>query len=282
MHRIYKAPNGINYSGVVDIDNTVVMKEKPISEILGDQSPEEQQISEIERRIQNEINNRISQLEADFALKEKRLEEGNDVTRANILEQAKTTAQKVLNDAVLEGEKLKEQAKKEGFDEGFIAGKNSASEYFSSKFTAIDTLLQEIENSKQQLYLKHENEVMDLAFSITEKVICAEMKADREVIFTIIKQALKTFRNSPFVKISVAECDFSKNVNFDDKFLKDLAGNIPEIEIELLSDAKSGTVILDNDNEIIDASIPNQLELLAEILNSNKNQINNSNSERSD
>ena len=52
--------------------------------------------------------------------------------------------------------------------------------------------------------------------------------------------------------------------------IRSIAGNIPNVEIEVLHDAEEGTVILDNDSEIIDASVPTQLEFLREIMNSRK------------
>ena len=103
-----------------------------------------------------------------------------------------------------------------------------------------------------------------------KKITLSEIKTDKEIIFGIIKQACKNFRNSDYVKISVAKCDISESVITDEKLLKSLAGNIPDIEIEVLPDADSGTVILDNDKEIIDASVPTQLEFLKEIMDSGK------------
>ena len=66
----------------------------------------------------------------------------------------------------------------------------------------------------------------------------------------------------------------TQSVVTDEKLLRQIAGNIPEVEIELLQDAKSGTVIIDNDKEIIDASVPTQLDFLKQVLNAGKKSLN--------
>lgn len=64
------------------------------------------------------------------------------------------------------------------------------------------------------------------------------------------------------------EGDVSKEFTADAEYVKSIAANIPDIEVEYLSpsDNPKGTVILDNDSEIIDASVPTQLEFLKEIM----------------
>ena len=89
-------------------------------------------------------------------------------------------------------------------------------------------------------------------------------------IFNILKQASKTFRNDDYLKISFAEGDVDENIVTDLEFIRGVVGNIKEIDIEILPDAEEGTVIIDNGSEIIDASVPTQLDLLKEIMNNSR------------
>ena len=106
---------------------------------------------------------------------------------------------------------------------------------------------------------------------MAEKITLEELKTDKNVLFRIVEQAAKNFRNSDYIKISFAKGDVSREVVTDLEFIKTLVGNIPEIEVEILPEAAEGTVILDNNSEIIDASVPTQLELLQEIMKNSKN-----------
>lgn len=272
LHKVVKSSQngGVAINGVVSIDNTVIIKPKPVmvEGIFSEELDEANKL--IEERIQTEILNRIASHEREFSEKEKKAFEEIELQKSKIISEAIRSAHKKRNDADNECLILKETAKINGYEEGFTAGKNEALQSEKEHINNIVKLLSEINKAKEDLYNSYENEILDLAYEIAQKITLSQIKADKSVIFDIVKQALKNFRNSDFVKISVAKCDVDVSVVTDEDFIKKIAGNIKDIEIELLPDAKSGTVILDNDKEIIDASIPTQLGLLQEIMNNSK------------
>ena len=53
----------------------------------------------------------------------------------------------------------------------------------------------------------------------------------------------------------------------DEKLINKIIPFIPDIEIVFDEDTEDGTIVLDNGSEIVDASIPTQLDFLKEILN---------------
>lgn len=272
LHRVVKSSQngGVAIDGVVPIDNTVVIKPKPVKVTKDDKEEEEKANKLIEERIQTEVLNRMASLERELSEKGKKAFEEIELQKSKIISEAILSAKKMKDDAEKESLILKETAKKEGYDEGFAQGKKEALEQEKKYIEDVVKLLSEINKAKEELYNSYENEILDLAYQITQKITLSEIQTDKNIIFNIVKQALKNFRNSDFVKISLAKCDVEANVVTDEAFLKKIAGNINNIEIELLPDAKSGTVILDNDKEIIDASVPTQLDLLKEIMNNSK------------
>jgi hypothetical protein len=64
----------------------------------------------------------------------------------------------------------------------------------------------------------------------------------------------------------MADNEESRKLKTDGTFIKQLIPFVEHIDIEILEDAPEGTVILDDDSEITDASVPTQLDLLKEIL----------------
>lgn len=264
LHKVVKSSQGINLNGYVSIDNTVVIKEKPIGNSFGGAEAvlldEETQglLNDLERNLQIKYQNKMNELEAQ---------------KEEIISQAKFQAHSIVQDSYKEADMIKIQAREQARAEGFEAGKKEACLATESQLKAVVQLLAELNSQKEKVYINNENELIDLAYDMTKKITLSEIKTDKDIIFTIVKQACRNFRNSDYVKISLAKCDFSETVITDEKLLKKIAGNIPEVEIELLHDAESGTVILDNDNEIIDASVTTQLDFLKEVLNAGKKNI---------
>lgn len=265
LHRVVKSSNIVNFDGEVSIDNTVVVKPKSVENAF-DENAEEIVTEEESVFVEEDFTSRLEELELEFSEKERILHEEINLKKSKIVSEAMTEAERIRKEAETGAIVMREQAKEIGFE----AGKLEAHNQVKDKLNALSELISEINSKKEEIYLSHENQLIDLAYELVKKITLSEIKTDKEIIFGIIKQACKNFRNSDYVKISVAKCDISESVITDEKLLKSLAGNIPDIEIEVLPDADSGTVILDNDKEIIDASVPTQLEFLKEIMDSGK------------
>ena len=274
LHKVVKSSQDVQYNGYVSIDNTVVVKQKPIQTISDDADDENgSKHSALEQRIQTEVLNRLAAHERELSEKEKQAFEEINVQKSKIITEALAEAEKIAKEANLQSLVMQEKARQKGFDEGFQEGKSEALKQEEKNLKAVADLLIELNNNREAIYIENENALIDLAYDLTKKITMSEIKTDREIIFSIVKQACKSFRNSDYVKISLAKCEVSEKVVTDEKLLRKIAGNIPDIDIELLQDAESGTVIIDNDKEIIDASVPTQLDLLKEIMNNSKKSI---------
>jgi len=272
LHKVVKSSQAVNIDGVVSIDNTVIIKQKPVFfSNEGDESKDNSVlIQEYEERIrQFEIN-----IQSQYQSKLKEFEKEKDQILIDAVAQAKLITRKAEEEALVMKELAKKNGYKHGYDEGFNDGSKKATGELESQLNAVTSLLKQLNENRDDIYIKNENEIIDLAYQLTQKITLSEIKTDKDIIFAIVKQACKNFRNSDYVKISLAKCDVSQSVVTDEKLLRQIAGNIPEVEIELLQDAKSGTVIIDNDKEIIDASVPTQLDFLKQVLNAGKKSLN--------
>lgn len=261
LHRVVKSSQGINVSGVVSIDNTVIVRQKTA------QFDDDEELSEVD--LKERFNALEQSLEQDYREKLDRVER----EKQEILNNAAVHAQAMLSQANNDAERIKQDAKNSGFAQGFQEGKSVARDELSSQLNAVKQLLDQLNSEREAIYIDNENALIDTAYEMTRKITMAEIKTDKDVIFNIVKQACKNFRNSDYVKISLAKCDVEETVVTDQEFIKKIAGNIPDVEIEILPDAQSGTVILDDNEEIVDASVPTQLDFLKEVLNASKKLI---------
>lgn len=274
MLNIYK-PQSYSFGGnePVKLDNTVMM---PLSEAEMELSEEELQQKRREEKAAEEkkFNEAVDAKVAEIIearrneTERERLKILDSAKKAasSMAEDAKSATAAVLERATKECAILKEKAKAEGFKEGFDEGKRQSLEKCSKYVDASAQLLSDINSHKEAYYMENERELRELACLMVEKITGEELKADPKIIERIIEDAAKSFRNSDYIKISLADGQISRELKTDVKLVKKIIPYIKDIDIEILPDAEEGTVILDNDEEIIDASVPTQLDFLKEIL----------------
>ncbi len=277
MHRIVRGLGPAYEMGEpVKINNTVHIpseepeeKEELVSEEELQRREEEEKAAE-EKRFREAVD-----AETKRILSERGAELEKE--RADIIEQAKkkaadmTAEAKAATIAVMEKAErecavLKEQAKKEGYDEGFSDGRAASLEKYSKYIDSAGKLLSEINSRKEAYYISNSDELRETVYTIAEKIVMAELKTDPSVIDNILSEAAKNFRNSDYVKITLAEDGVTERFRTDRRLINEVIPFIPEIEIEFDDEAKEGTIVLDNGSSIVDAGIPTQLEFLKEIL----------------
>lgn len=208
------------------------------------------------------------QIDAEY----KRLIESGNANAERMIEDAKTKTKAVFEAAEEECARLKEAARREGFEAGFEAGKNKAVKTCGKYLEAAAKLIGEINAKKETYYISHEYELMETVLDMVKKITLSEIKTDPHIIDKIAANAARNFRNSDYLKISLADGEASREFVTDKEFVNSLISFIPEIEVEELSaeDAPEGTIVLDNGSEIVDASIPTQLEFLKEIMKNSR------------
>lgn len=259
----------------VKIDNTVYMpgEDEETGEFISAEEQRrraEEERAEEERRFNEAVDSKVSQIlaERSTALEQERaqiLEQGRNEA-ANISAKAKADTMAIMEKAKRECAMLKEQAKKEGHDEGFAQGREESLDKYSKYIDASGRLLSEINSRKEAYYISAEEEMRNTVFELVNKIVRTELRTNPQVIERIIAEAAKNFRNSDYIKITLAEDGITERFKTDEKLIKDIIPFIPEVEIEFDEDAEEGTVIEDNGSEIVDAGVPTQLEFLKEIL----------------
>lgn len=263
----------------VVIDNRVFIptEDEETGEVI---SPEEQrriedeERAERERRIQEEVDARVAQVLNDrseaLERERKRIIEDAKSEAATITADAKATTMAVIDKANKECVKIKEIARQEGITQGFSQGKEESLDKYKKYIDAAGKLLAEINARKEAYYISNEEELRATVFEVAQKVVHAELKASPEVIENILADAAKNFRNSDYIKIILKEEDMTERFKTDEKLINKIIPFIPDIEIVFDNDTEDGTIVLDNGSEIVDASIPTQLDFLKEILNNTR------------
>ncbi len=259
----------------VKIDNTVYIpgEDEETGEFISAEEQrrraEEEKAAE-EKRFNEEVEKRVSQIIAERSAEMEReraqLVEKGRSEAAEITAEAKAATMAVMEKAKRECAILKEQAKKEGHDEGFAEGREQSLEKYKKYIDASGKLLSEINSRKEAYYISNEEEMRETVFALVKKIVRTELRTNPKVLENIMAEAARNFRNSDYLKITLAEDAVTERFRTDEKLVKDLIPFISEIELELDKDAEEGTVIEDDGSQIVDAGIPTQLEFLQEII----------------
>ena len=284
MHKVVKSVvYNFDSEKPVTIDNKIVV---PVPETIQDVDDageimrlEEQQKKRAEeekfkKKVDDEIRRVLAENKAQAdAYREKIISDAREEAKA-ISSEAKSATKAVLEKAAKESAAMKEQAKRDGYTDGYEKGSADAKAKCERYVEAAAKFMAEINSKKEAYYISHETQLRDTLFEMVKKITLNELKTDDRFVERVIANAAKGFRNSDYVKISLLEGEVSSEFTSDAEFVNKIIPFIPEIEIEYLNpeEAEPGTIILDNDTEIIEASVPTQLDFLKEIIKNTRSE----------
>ncbi len=193
------------------------------------------------------------------------------------LAEASERAQKILSDteqqaqdyaakAKVQAEAIFEKSKADGFAKGHEDGYAAGLDKCRDMLSELKKLSEQIVSDKAELFDSYEVEIFDTVMEIVNRITLNSLgQKDKAVIKKTIKEAGKSFRGSEYVKLTLSKTDVSEEMAADTDYFKKLFTNVKNVEVEVLKDAPSGTVIIDNGSEITDAGISTQLKMIEEL-----------------
>lgn len=205
-------------------------------------------------------------------LKEQYIEQGKAVIieakrRAeSIVQTAEQEADDIVRDAELNRDGVFIKARAEGFEQGKKDGVAACMAAGQGILDEAREFSDRINERKTELFEQYEKEIYETVMEIANKVTLNSMAVkDGTAAKKLIKKAAKDFRNSQIIRITLDENGASTELSGDYEYLKELCGGASHVEVELLADAEPGTVIVDNGEEITDAGIQTQLQMIKEL-----------------
>lgn len=168
-------------------------------------------------------------------------------------------------------DKLENQHKKElkeadrkareiGYKEGYDA---AIEEERSKRINAIDMLLNESKKKSEQTVRGIELKVIDLAVHLAERITRKSITEYPETVGKIVQDAMSYLIGSETVVLKVAEDDYNSINSRYDKWLH-MSGSSKEFRIEVDRRLKTGDCLVETEGGIIDASVTDRLETIAE------------------
>ncbi len=165
--------------------------------------------------------------------------------------------------ALREAERLREQARREGYQKGLEQGRFQAQAENEKTLEQLTALMASLDQGREAQIEAYQQQMIDLALDIARKVVGAKVEQDDEAFTAIFKRAVEGMRGQKIVKISVSghEAEF---VTAHADYLLQMVQDAEKLEVQVLEDAAPGTLIVDTDDVVIDASAQKQLEVLVQ------------------
>ena len=163
-----------------------------------------------------------------------------------ILEEVKKDTLKYKLEVVAEIEKLKEQAQKEGFEEGF------------KKW--VETIIK-VEEEIIKVRKDTEKMALPVALKAAKKIVGRELELSENAIVDIVSNSLKAVVTHKRITIYVNKKDLEALEKNRSK-LKDIFENLEILVLRERPDIESGGCIIETEGGIINAQLENQWRIL--------------------
>jgi flagellar assembly protein FliH len=214
------------------------------------------------------VNRAREEAEAVLARKEaegRTMQETAEARAADIVANAERRASEVLEDADRKYADGKQEAEDSGREagraEGYEAGKAEAERLVAR----IHTVLERVQDRRQQILDESEQQIVDLALLVARKVVKALVTADHEnIVKANVTAALQKIRSRGIVTIKVNLADLDLTTEHKEEFtrlIETTATGAGKVELHIHEDSSvdPGGCIVETDFGEIDARINAQL-----------------------
>lgn len=165
---------------------------------------------------------------------------------SEIVDKAREDAERKKKETLRECEQLREQARKEGFDEGLKS--------FNEHLLHFEQELRRLRHEVQQ-------QILPIALSAAKKIVGKELRLHPETIVDIVMQALTPALQSRRIAIYVNRAD-KETLEAHRPELKKILEQVQSLTINERNDITPGGVIIETESGIINATIENQWRAL--------------------
>lgn len=176
-----------------------------------------------------------------------------------IIERAHRDAKRISDEAMVkideEREIILEQAKKNGYDEGY----DQAMQHCEDLIQDATQIKQRAIEEYEELITGAKEQVIELAVSIAREILEREMTTKEDDIITIAKKALECCVHKDYIVLKVSDEDFEIIEKSRSKLLAMVRG-IGGLEVRVDTSLKRGSCLLETPFGYVDGGVDTRLE----------------------
>ena len=180
-----------------------------------------------------------------------------------IIANAKSEAEKIIQDAHLEEQKIKDDAKQDGFKQGHDDGYSAGESEIERLVERLRKMVEALMLRREEILKETEQQIVELVILMTRKVVKIISETQKTAIMSNILAALKKVKSRGNVILHVNLEDLKLASANADEFIKRVE-NIQGIAVVEDSTVEKGGCVVETDFGAIDARISSQLSELEE------------------
>ena len=213
---------------------------------------------------------------------EKRREE-SELAAAQLFNDARTASEKITKRATQTAELIVthtlDSAKAElgnaitaGYTDGFETGRNEALKILEPALNKIDVLTETIKRLQDKMLYEFRDGMFSLISEISQKIVHKEVSENNLYLSVLFSDAIQNIKAEEFVTITVAESELTLATRNEKLFLAEIP-HIKDFKILPDKNAAKGTMIVETEKTVVDASIDVQLEKVEYLLQQMKENL---------
>lgn len=178
------------------------------------------------------------------------------INNANL--RAKTEKETIIGDAMVEADKIRDNAFAMGYNEGFEKTKE---ELLGCTEKLNDSLQQIITNHEESLQ-QIKKDIEKISLAIAEKILQKQLEVDDFAMLNLIEELISENKQSSFIKVEISD----QMEHLVDHVQTLFAKKYPQLSVSK-ANRPQGACIVDTPDGVIDASIQTQLENIRKAIN---------------
>ncbi|NLN59577.1 MAG: hypothetical protein GX147_02490 [Deltaproteobacteria bacterium] len=153
----------------------------------------------------------------------------------------------------------KQDAYQKGLAEGVNKGIALQKEEARRMIAAVTDLMGKLTRLRQDMMEQAEQQIMGLSFAIAEKVIHREVRQDRTVVASVLREAVRSVTERDGMKVRLNPQDFHYITEIKEDFLREMDG-VKNIVFEEDPGIKAGGVMVETMFGEVDARLEQQFD----------------------
>lgn len=233
----------INYS---DFDSTKFNKVGTLLTNVEEYSKKiREDVEKYERRIRDEIDLMKSEVELELA---QALIEKKD---------AEEKAAQIIKEANELRDQIVEEARKEGFDAGFLDGQNQFREQNEENTRNILNILKELQTLRMDTLHDQEEQIVKLSLLIAKKIVHRELSTDKKIVVEMVKSTISQFDGKGDIRISVNPVEYDFIVSYQAE-INDFVSKEQVVKIRKDQNTEAGVAKIETDFSAVDLDFRKQ------------------------
>ena len=166
-------------------------------------------------------------------------------------------------------ERAKKEAYAKGYSEGIKEGTEDERKRLFQAAEALANSMKELDRLRKEILESNEEKILNLVFSVTEKVIHREVTTSRDIVYDVMKSAIKQVIDKEGIKVRLNPEDYRYILEMNPGII-DSFDDIRNMSVVEDNSIRRGGVVIETSSGEVDARLDQQLHEVRKAISRNK------------